>query len=321
MQNEIPHRVRGSAPGRSPRAPSRCQRFNSAASTRHLKLRKSTWEQQARAIPDAARIGEFIKRYSNQPHLAGTPQSKQTAEAILAQLREYGLDAHIEQFEALLPTPKTRVLEMTAPVRLRAQARRSRPSPATRIRSDAGMVPPYNAYSGDGDVTAPLVYVNYGLPADYDVLARTRHRRQGQDRHRALWPQLPRHQSRRSRTSTAPSAASFIPIRATTATSRAMSIPKARTARRDGVQRGSLLDLTLYPGDPLSPGWASEPGSQAPPARAKPQTIMKIPVLPISYGDAQPLLANLDRPRRPRSLARRAAHHLSSRAGMRPASI
>ena len=61
------------------------------------------WEQQARAIPDAARIGEFIKRYSSQPHLAGTPQSKQTAEGILAQLREFGLDAHIEQFEALLP--------------------------------------------------------------------------------------------------------------------------------------------------------------------------------------------------------------------------
>ena len=68
-----------------------------------------TWEQHARAVPDAARIGEFIKRFSNQPHLAGTPQSKQTAEGLLAQLREYGLDAHIEQFEALLPTPKVRV--------------------------------------------------------------------------------------------------------------------------------------------------------------------------------------------------------------------
>src|SRR5580704_8438553 len=78
-----------------------------------------SWEQQARAIPDADRIGEFIKRYSGQPHLAGTPQSKQTAEGILAELREYGLDARIEQFEALLPTPKTRILEMTAPVKLR----------------------------------------------------------------------------------------------------------------------------------------------------------------------------------------------------------
>ena len=73
------------------------------------------WERQARALPDAAHIGEFIKRFSGQPHVAGTPQSKQTAEAILAQLRGFGLDAHIEQFEALLPTPKVRVLEMTEP--------------------------------------------------------------------------------------------------------------------------------------------------------------------------------------------------------------
>src|ERR1700722_14870715 len=81
--------------------------------------REIDWEQQARAIPDAARIGEFIRRYSDQPHLAGTPQSKQTAEGILAQLRGYGLDAHIEQFEALLPTPKVRLLEITSPVKLR----------------------------------------------------------------------------------------------------------------------------------------------------------------------------------------------------------
>src|ERR1700748_3040215 len=71
--------------------------FDPASQAREVK-----WEQQARAIPEAARVGDFIQRPSSQPHLAGTPQSKQTAEAILAQLREYGLDAHIEQFEALL---------------------------------------------------------------------------------------------------------------------------------------------------------------------------------------------------------------------------
>lgn len=69
--------------------------FDSASQAQEVK-----WEQQARAIPDATHIGEFIRKYSNQPHMAGTPQSKQTAEGILAQLREAGLDAHIEQFEA-----------------------------------------------------------------------------------------------------------------------------------------------------------------------------------------------------------------------------
>ena len=85
--------------------------FDAVAQTEQVK-----WEHQARAIPDAARIGDFIKRLSRQPHLAGTPQSKETADQILAQLREYGLDAHIERFEAMLPTPKIRILEMTAPV-------------------------------------------------------------------------------------------------------------------------------------------------------------------------------------------------------------
>src|SRR3954470_22178133 len=96
-------------------------------------------EQQARAIPDAARIGEFIKRLSNQPHLAGTVQSRQTAEAILAQLRDYGLQAEIEPFEALLPTPKTRVLEMTAPVKQRFKL--DEPSvPGDHNSTDSGMV-------------------------------------------------------------------------------------------------------------------------------------------------------------------------------------
>src|SRR5580700_4683446 len=128
------------------------------------------FEQQARAIPDAARVGEFIRQYSDHPHLAGTPQSKQTAEGILAQLREFGLDAHIEQFESLLPTPRTRLLEMTAPAKLRLKL--EEPAIAADPNShDAGMIPTYNAFSGDGDVTAPLVYANYGLPSDYDTLA------------------------------------------------------------------------------------------------------------------------------------------------------
>ncbi len=77
--------------------------------------REVEWEKQARGIPEAARIGATIRRLSSQPHLAGTPQSKQTAETILAALREYGLDAKIEPFEAMLPTPKERVLEITGP--------------------------------------------------------------------------------------------------------------------------------------------------------------------------------------------------------------
>lgn len=251
------------------------------------------WEQQARAIPDAARIGEFIKRYSNQPHLAGTPQSKQTAEGILAQLREFGLDAHIEEFESLLPTPKVRLIEMTAPVKLRLKLEEPAIAGDSNSR-DAGMIPTYNAYSGDGDVTAPLVYANYGLPNDYDLLAA-----RGIDV--------------KGKVVIVRYGASFRGTKVKVAHERGAVgciiysdprddgyfqgdvYPKGAFRPNEGVQRGSVLDLPLYPGDPLSPGWASERGSKRL-AISDAQTIMKIPVLPISYGDAQPLLASLTGP-------------------------
>ena len=256
------------------------------------------WEQQARTIPDPARIGEFIKHFANQPHLAGTPQSKQTAEGILAELRGFGLDAHIEQFESLLPTPKTRVLEMTAPTRLRLKL--EEPAVALDPNShDAGMVPTYNAYSGDGDVTAPLVYANYGLPSDYDTLASL-----GIDVKGTIV--IVRY------------GASFRGTKVKVAHERGAigciiysdphddgyyqgeTYPNGAFRPAQGVQRGSVLDLPLYPGDPLSPGWASEPGAKRL-SLAEAQTIMKIPVLPISYGDAQPLLATLTGPVAPES--------------------
>src|SRR5580704_924152 len=262
--------------------------FDPASQTREI-----TWEQQARAIPDAARIGEFIKRYSNQPHLAGTPQSKQTAEGILAQLREYGLDARIEQFEALLPTPKTRILGMTAPVKLRLRLEEPAVSGDPNSR-DAGMVPTYNAYSGDADVTAPLVYANRGLPEDYDVLAAL-----GIDVKGKIVIVRYGGSVRGTKVKVAHERGAIGCIIYSDPRDDGFFqgdvYPNGPFRPSQGVQRGSILDLPLYPGDPLSPGWASEPGSKRLPL-SEAQTIMKIPVLPISYGDAQPLLANLTGP-------------------------
>jgi N-acetylated-alpha-linked acidic dipeptidase len=252
-----------------------------------------SWERQARAIPEAPRIAEFIKRLSNQPHMAGTPQSKQTAEAILEQLRGYGLDARIEQFEALLPQPKTRLLEMDAPVRFRARLEEP-PVFGDRSSGDAGIVPSFNAYSGDGDVTAPLVYVNYGLPADYDVLrdygidvkAKIVIARYGRSFRGTKSKVAQEHGAIGCIIYSDPRDDGYFP---------GDVYPKGAWRPPDGVQRGSLLDMTLYPGDPLSPGWASEPGARRL-SLSEAKTIMKIPVQPISYADAQPLLANLGGP-------------------------
>ncbi len=259
-------------------------------------------EQQARAIPDASRIGEFIRRYSSQPHLAGTPQSKQTAESILSQLRQFGLDAHIEQFEALLPTPKTRLVEMTAPslhgktLRLKLE---EPPVPGDKYSSDPGMIPTYNAYSADGNVTAPLVYVNYGLQTDYDVLAsfgidvkgKVVIARYGRS-FRGMKPKIAKeHGAIGCIIYSDPRDDGYF---------QGDVYPRGPFRPAEGVQRGSLLDLTLYPGDPLSPGWASEAGSRRLPL-SEAANMAQIPTMPISWGDAQPLLANLTGPVAPES--------------------
>ena len=256
------------------------------------------WERQARGIPDAARVGEFIKRLSSQPHLAGTPQSKDTAEQILAQLKEYGLDAHIERFEAMLPTPKSRILEMTAPIKKRFKLEEAA-VPGDASSANTGMVPTYNAYSGDGDITAPLVYVNYGLQADYDTL-----RERGID----VKGKIVIARYGRSFRGTKPKVAAEHGAIGCIIYSDPRDdgyfagdvYPKGPYRPADGVQRGSVLDLTLYSGDPLSPGWASEEGSKRLSVKDA-STVMKIPVLPISYGDAQPLLENLEGPVAPES--------------------
>lgn len=251
------------------------------------------WESQARSIPDAARIGESIRKLSSRPHLAGTLQSKETAESILAQLRGYGLDARIEQFEALLPTPKTRILEMTGPSSLRLKLEEP-PIPGDPSSSDAGVVPTYNAYSGDGDVTAPLVYVNYGMREDYqflsdvgiDVKGKIVIARYGQS-FRGMKPKIAyEHGAAGCILYSDPRDDGYF---------QGDEFPRGPDRPAGGVQRGSVLDLTLYPGDPLSPGWASETGSKRLPVSGA-KTIQQIPVLPISWADAEPLLAKLTGP-------------------------
>jgi N-acetylated-alpha-linked acidic dipeptidase len=262
--------------------------FDSASQSEEIK-----WEQQARAIPDSARIRQQIQKLSAQSHLAGTPQSKQTAEAILTQLQEYGLDAHIERFEAMLPTPKVRVLEMVEPTHIRMKLDEP-PIAGDKGSGEAGDVPPFNAYSADGDVTGPLVYVNYGLPSDYDVLTESGIDVVGKivivrygKSFRGIKPKVAaEHGAIACIIYSDPRDDGFF---------QGDPYPKGPYRPAEGVQRGSLLDLTLYPGDPLSPGWASEAGSRRL-AISEAKTLAKIPVLPISWEDARPLLANLDGP-------------------------
>src|SRR5579875_2998085 len=249
------------------------------------------WEGKFRAIPDQARLRENMRRLTARPHHVGSPYDKDNAEWLLAQLKSYGLDAQIEQFEALFPTPKSRKLELLGPTRFTAKL--EEPALAVDPTSDQKreQLPTYNAYSRDGDVTAPVVYVNYGAPSDYEqleamgvsvkgaiVLARY-----GQT-WRGIKPKLAaEHGAVGCLIYSDPKDDGY---------ARGESYPEGPMRPPEGVQRGSVMDMPVYPGDPQTPGVGAKPGVKLIPLEQV-QTITKVPVLPISYADARPFLEAL----------------------------
>jgi N-acetylated-alpha-linked acidic dipeptidase len=122
-------------------------------------------ERQFRAMPDPEKLREYMREITEEPHHAGSPGSRKVAEYILAKFKSFGLDAAIEQTEALLPFPTERSVELVSPERFVATLKEP-PIAADKDSADEGQLPTFNAYSADGDVTADLVYVNYGIPED-----------------------------------------------------------------------------------------------------------------------------------------------------------
>jgi N-acetylated-alpha-linked acidic dipeptidase len=252
------------------------------------------WESKFRAIPDPARMREAMRRMTLRPHHLGSPFGKEVAEWVRGQFASYGFDAKIERFDVLFPTPKVRVLEMVGPTKF--TARLEEPALAEDPTSDqkSEQLPTYNAYSGDGDVTAPLVYVNYGVPADYEVLERRGISVKGAiviARYGGSWrgikPKVAyEHGAVGALIYSDPGDDGY---------GEGETYPAGPYRPKDGVQRGSVLDMPTYPGDPLTPGVGATPKATRL-DRKDATTIMKIPVLPISYADAQPLLAALTGP-------------------------
>src|SRR5205085_3221647 len=130
------------------------------------------WEGKFRGIPSPDNQRDYMKRLTARPHHVGSPYDKDNAEWLLAKMKEWGLDAHIENFDVLFPTPKERAVELVEPTKFTASLNEPPLSIDPASNQQAEQLPSYNAYSADGDVTAPLVYVNYGVPADYEELER-----------------------------------------------------------------------------------------------------------------------------------------------------
>ncbi len=238
-------------------------------------------------------IGRNIKTLSAKPHALGSPGSKENAEYILAQYKSYGWDAHIETFKVLFPSPKTRVLEMIAPTSYKALLK----EPILKEDATSGQadqLPTYNAWSADGDVTGEVVFVNYGLPSDYDELAKMGIDVKGKiaiakygRSWRGIKPKVAQeHGAIGCIIYSDPKDDGY---------GAGDVYPKGAFKSEYGVQRGSVMDMVIYPGDPLTPGiGATEDAKRL--DRLQATNLIKIPVLPISYHDAKPLLEALEGP-------------------------
>jgi len=256
-------------------------------------------EAQFDAVLNPQNLDDWMKHMSSKPHHVGSPWSKQNAEFIAEKFESWGFETEIEIFDVLMPFPIIRKLEMVGPNKVSLQLK----EPALDEDATSGitkdLLPGFNAFSADGDVTAELVYVNYGIPADYEELERLGIKVEGKiilARYGGSWRGIKPKVAREKGAIgcilySDPKDDGYF---------QGDVYPDGPYRMEHGLQRGSVLDMPLYPGDPLTPGYGAKPDVERLAIEDAP-TIMKIPVMPISYADALPLLKALEGPVAPSS--------------------
>ena len=240
----------------------------------------------------ANNLDEWMKLMSAEPHYVGTAYGRKNAEWMVKQFKSWGYDAKIETYQVLFPYPKVRLLELIAPEKYKAKLTAVPVAGDTYTDQGDALLPSYNAFSADGDVTSELVFVNYGIPEDYDELEKLGVDVKGKiviakyyGSWRGIKPKL-----------AAEKGAIGCIIYSDPMDDGFYAgdvYPKGAFKNATGVQRGSVMDMPLYPGDVLTPGYGATKNAKRLNRKDAP-TITKIPVLPISYEDALPLLATLE---------------------------
>jgi N-acetylated-alpha-linked acidic dipeptidase len=275
------------------------------------------WEAKFQAIPTPENLREYTRRLSARPHHVGSAYDKDNAEWLLAKFKEWGLDAHIETFEVLFPTPKERLVELVEPTKFVAKLQEPTVAVDPTSSQHDEQLPTYNAYSADGDVTGPLVYVNYGVPEDYEKLERLGVSVKGAiviarygESWRGIKPKVAaEHGALGCLIYSDPRDDGYF---------EGEVFPQGAWRPPDGVQRGSVMDMVIHPGDPLTPAVGATKDAKRL-ALSEAQVFTKIPTLPISYSDAQPLLAALKGPVAPEPW--RGALPITYRIGPGPAKV
>lgn len=260
--------------------------FNDANAAKQI-----DWEKQFDAQLNPQNLDTWMQFLSSHPHHVGSAQDKANADYMVRLFQSWGYQAQTVSYYVLFPTPKTRLLELTGSKPYKAKLLEAGVKQDKTSNQLTEQLPTYNAYSADGDVTAELVFVNRGIPADYDELERMGVDVKGKiviakygGSWRGIKPKVAyEHGAIGCIIYSDPEDDGY---------TQGDVYPEGPFRRADGVQRGSVMDMPVYPGDPLTPGIGATIDAKRL-DRKDAATIMKIPVLPISYEDALPLLQSL----------------------------
>ncbi|MCH2347685.1 MAG: M28 family peptidase [Pseudomonadales bacterium] len=237
---------------------------------------------------DRTEMDEWLREFSSEAHHVGSPKGKKNADALAALFRSWNYAVEISEYQVLFPEPLTRELELLYPYQFTASLTEDslEEDPSTSVIDD--LLPPYNAFSIDGEAEGELVFVNYGTPADYEILERYGISVAGKiaiSKYGGSWRGIkPKLAGEKGAIATIiysdPGDDGYGP---------GDVYPEGPFKNDSGVQRGSVMDMPTYPGDVLTPGIGATADARRLPKEEAP-TITQIPVLPISYRDALPLL-------------------------------
>lgn len=239
-------------------------------------------------------IEDWIRRLSARPHHVGSPYGKANAEYMRDLFKSWGYDAELETYYVLFPTPKSRLLELMGSNPYKAKLEEPALKEDGTSNQKSEQLPVYNCWSPDGDVTGELVFVNYGVPDDYIQLERMGIDVKGKiviakygGSWRGIKPKVAQeHGAIGCIIYSDPQGDGYF---------QGDVYPKGPFKNEFGAQRGSVLDMPIYPGDPLTPNYGSTQEAKRIDRKDAPN-LLKIPVLPISYSDAKPLLQALGGP-------------------------
>jgi N-acetylated-alpha-linked acidic dipeptidase len=262
---------------------------------------ESAIESRFLAVPDAKLAEEHLRTLTKEPHMAGTPEDKATADYVAKKFREAGLDTEIVEYKVWINYPSEISVDLTAPAGIEMHGPTREHADIDPFQDDPRVVMPFNGMSPSGDLEADVVYANYGTPDDFDKLEKLKIDLRGKlvvvrygQNFRGVKAFIAQERG----------AAGMIIYSdpADDGWRRGDKYPEGPWRPDTGVQRGSIGYMFEFPGDPTTPGIASIPTLSsseriAPQASAQ---MPKIPVTPLSYHDAWPILQNLSGPASPR---------------------